>query len=77
MIVVVEVGTGSGDLAGGVSAAITNAIGLTPSQVLLVARGTIPTTPNGKLQRARAREMHHRGELGALAADVASPGAGR
>jgi len=74
---VVEVGSDPGDLAGGVSAAITNAIGLTPSQVLLVPRGTIPTTPNGKLQRSRTREMHHRGELASLVADVTSPGSER
>ena len=77
LVVVVEVGSDPGDLAGGVSAAITNAIGLTPSQVLLVPRGTIPTTPNGKLQRSRTREMHHRGELASLVADVTSPGSER
>ena len=63
LVVVVEQDGESADLAGRVSAAITNAIGLSPSQVLLVAKGVIPTTPNGKLQRRRAREMHHRGEL--------------
>lgn len=75
LVVVVEASPGSGDLAGRVSAAVTNAIGLTPSQVLLVPTGTIPVTPNGKLQRSRAREMHHRGELSALAADLLAPGA--
>jgi len=69
LFVVVETPTHAGDLAAQVSAAVTNAIGLTPTKVLLVPRGTIPTTPNGKLQRARAREMHHRGELPALASD--------
>jgi hypothetical protein len=39
--------------------------------VLLVAKGSLPTTPNGKLQRARAREMHHLGELAPLTGDVA------
>ncbi len=63
LVVVVEVGTFAGDLARKVSAAVTNAIGLTPSKVVLVPKGTLPTTPNGKLQRARAREMHHLGEL--------------
>jgi hypothetical protein len=58
-----------------VSAAVANAIGLTPSQVLLVPTGTIPVTPNGKLQRSRAREMHHRGELSLLAAALVVPGA--
>jgi fatty-acyl-CoA synthase len=74
VVVVVEAGTSTGDLAGEVSAAITNAMGLTPSEVLLVPKGTIPTTPNGKLQRARARQMHHLGELATLAVDVAPPG---
>lgn len=69
LVVVVEAGAGAGGLAGKVSAAVTNAIGLTPSQVLVVPKGTIPTTPNGKLQRARAREMHQRGELALPAGD--------
>ncbi len=68
LVVVVEA-TGADDLAGEVSAAITNAIGLTPSQVLIVPRGTLPTTPNGKLQRARAREMHRLGEFAPLAGE--------
>jgi fatty-acyl-CoA synthase len=73
LIVVVETDTSPRDLASRVSAAITNAIGLTPSQVLLVPSGRIPTTSNGKLQRGRAREMHHRGELASPPADVDSP----
>ena len=73
LVVVVEEATESGDLVGRVSAAITNAIGLSPSQVLLVPKGTIPTTPNGKLQRSRAREMHHLGELPSLVPDLVSP----
>ena len=48
--------------------------GSAPSQVLLVPKGTIPTTPNGKLQRRRAREMHQRGELPLAAEDPAPPG---
>jgi fatty-acyl-CoA synthase len=75
LVVVVEAPTGPGDLAGIASAAIINAIGLAPSQVLFVPTGTIPTTSNGKLQRGRAREMHHCGELCSITADVASPGA--
>ena len=67
LVVVVEAGTPAGDLARRVSEAITNAMGLTPSKVLLVPKGTIPTTPNGKLQRARVRQMHHLGELATLA----------
>jgi fatty-acyl-CoA synthase len=64
LVVVVEAEGHQEDLAGAVSAAITNAVGLTPSQVLVVAAGALPTTPNGKLQRSRAREMYQRGELG-------------
>jgi len=74
LVVVVEAGSPTGDLAAEVSAAITNAIGITPSQVLLVAKGSLPTTPNGKLQRARAREMHHLGELAPLTGEVAPLG---
>jgi acyl-CoA synthetase (AMP-forming)/AMP-acid ligase II len=74
LVVVVEAGAPTGDLAAEVSAAITNAIGITPSQVLLVAKGSLPTTPNGKLQRARAREMHHLGELAPLTGEVAPLG---
>jgi acyl-CoA synthetase (AMP-forming)/AMP-acid ligase II len=75
LVVVVEVGTEQDDIAGLVSAAIVNAVGLTPSQVLLVATGSLPTTPNGKLQRGRAREMHQRGEFSPYAPDVARAGA--
>jgi fatty-acyl-CoA synthase len=63
LVVVVEVTDEQEDLTGLVSAAIVNAVGLAPSQVLLVPTGSLPTTPNGKLQRGRAREMHQRGEF--------------
>jgi acyl-CoA synthetase (AMP-forming)/AMP-acid ligase II len=75
LVVVVEADTGDAELAGAVSTAITNAIGLTPSQVLVVPTGTVPTTPNGKLQRARARYMHRRGELAPPSADLSTSGA--
>jgi fatty-acyl-CoA synthase len=74
LVVVVEVGDDQEDLAGVVSAAIVNAVGLAPSQVLLVPTGSLPTTPNGKLQRGRAREMHQRGEFPAGPGDAAAPG---
>jgi fatty-acyl-CoA synthase len=77
LVVVVEEVTGAGDLIGVVSTAIVDAVGLAPSQVLVVAKGTLPTTPNGKLQRGRAREMHQRGEFSAYAPDVAPLGTGR
>ncbi len=76
LIVVVEVGDEQEDLTGVVSAAIVNAVGLAPSQVLLVPTGSLPTTPNGKLQRGRAREMHQRGEFPTGPADAATLGTG-
>jgi fatty-acyl-CoA synthase len=77
LVVVVEVATEQEDIAGLVSAAIVNAVGLAPSQVLLVATGSLPTTPNGKLQRGRAREMYQRGEFSPCVPDVAWLGADR
>jgi acyl-CoA synthetase (AMP-forming)/AMP-acid ligase II len=77
LVVVVEVGTEEEDIAGLVSAAIVNAVGLAPSQVLLVGTGSLPTTPNGKLQRGRAREMYQRGEFSPSAPDVAPLAADR
>jgi fatty-acyl-CoA synthase len=74
LVVVVEALPDPRDLAGIATAAIINAVGLAPSQVLLVPTGTIPTTANGKLQRGRAREMHHRGEFSSIAADTTWPG---
>ncbi len=75
LVVVVEVGPDQEDIAGLVSAAIVNAVGLAPSQVLLVPTGSLPTTPNGKLQRGKAREMHQRGEFAPSTPDVAALGA--
>jgi fatty-acyl-CoA synthase len=77
LVVVLEADTDADDLAGVVIAAVANAIGLTPSQVLLVPRGTVPTTPNGKLQRARAREMHQRGAFSSYATSIGSPAISR
>jgi acyl-CoA synthetase (AMP-forming)/AMP-acid ligase II len=51
------------DLPGRASAAIADAVGTAPSEVLVVPGGTVPTTPNGKLQRSKLRQMHARGEL--------------
>ena len=71
LVVVVEA-TGADDLADQVSAAITNAIGLTPSQVMIAPRGTIPTTPNGKLHAAGSRAVPP-GRAFPLRGDVAPP----
>lgn len=62
-VVVVETDDPSSDLVDRVGAAVVDAIGIAPSEVLVVARGTIPTTPNGKLQRSKLRERHARGGL--------------
>jgi fatty-acyl-CoA synthase len=45
------------------SAAVAEAIGIAPSEILAVPHGTVPTTPNGKLQRSKLRQMYARGEL--------------
>ena len=47
-----------------VRAGITNAIGITPREVLILEPGTIPKAANGKLQRLAARDAYARGELG-------------
>ena len=47
-----------------VRAVITNVIGLTPRNVLIVDTGTIPRAANGKIQRLAARDAYARGELG-------------
>jgi acyl-CoA synthetase (AMP-forming)/AMP-acid ligase II len=72
LVVVVEGRTGQDDLAAVAAGAVLNAIGLAPSEVLVVPPGTIPRTPNGKLQRGQARQMHSRGEFARTAAGVAS-----
>lgn len=62
-VVVLETDSPLNDLAHRASTAIANAIGIAPVAVLVVAPGTIPTTPNGKLQRGRLREMWASGVL--------------
>jgi acyl-coenzyme A synthetase/AMP-(fatty) acid ligase len=73
LVVVVETAARSGDLATKARAAVVNALGLVPSEVLVVRKGTIPTTANGKLQRAAARQMHRRAEFRRLP-EGATPG---
>ncbi len=51
------------DLPGRASAAVADAVGIAPSEVVVVPDGTVPTTPNGKLQRSKLRRMHADGEL--------------
>ncbi len=62
-VVVVETESPSTALAGAVGSAASEAVGAPPSEVVLVGRGTIPVTPNGKLQRSALRERYSRGEL--------------
>jgi len=68
-VVVVEAEGQKDNLAALASAAVADAIGLAPSRVLVVPPGTIPTTPNGKLQRAKLRQRYVRAEL---AGDITS-----
>lgn len=62
-VLVVEAQSPAGDLRREASAAVVDAVGIAPSEILIVPPGTIPTTPNGKLQRSRLRKMHARSEL--------------
>jgi len=62
-IVVLEREGAPGDLADRASAAIVNAIGIAPVAAIVVTPGTIPTTPNGKVQRAKLRELWADGTL--------------
>ncbi|MGC8626726.1 MAG: AMP-binding protein [Acidimicrobiales bacterium] len=62
-VVVVEAQGQKDNVAALASAAVADAIGLAPSRVLVVPPGTIPTTPNGKLQRAKLRRLYVREQL--------------
>ena len=42
---------------------VTNALGITPAEVIVLPRGGIPLTTSGKLRRAAIREAYARGEL--------------
>ena len=53
----------AGDLRERVHAGITNAIGITPREVLIVEPGMIPKAANGKLQRLAARDAYAEGLL--------------
>jgi fatty-acyl-CoA synthase len=43
---------------------VTNGVGLIPSDIIFVARGSLPKAASGKAQRIAARDRHARGELG-------------
>jgi acyl-CoA synthetase (AMP-forming)/AMP-acid ligase II len=53
----------AGDLRSRVRAAVADAVGLIPREILVVSRGAIPHAANGKLRRLAARDAHNRGEL--------------
>jgi len=65
VLVVLEPGPNA-DLAalpGRVRQSVSDAIGIGPRQVLLVAKGAIPKTTSGKLRRSAVREAYERGTL--------------
>jgi fatty-acyl-CoA synthase len=59
-----DAGVQAPDVEAAVRAAVTNAVGLVPRHVLVLADGAIPVAPAGKLQRLAARDAYDRGELG-------------
>jgi fatty-acyl-CoA synthase len=59
-------------LAERVGRAVADAVGLRPSEVLVVPRGTVPKTTSGKLRRGALRDAYVRGEL----IGAGTPGAG-
>lgn len=64
VVVVVEPrGEPEEGLAERVGRAVADAVGLRPSEVLVVPRGTVPKTTSGKLRRGALREAYARGEL--------------
>jgi acyl-coenzyme A synthetase/AMP-(fatty) acid ligase len=54
------------DLAGAVADRVRSAFGLPVDKVVLVARGSIPKTSSGKLQRRKTKAMFEDGLLGRL-----------
>ncbi|HTW10314.1 MAG TPA: AMP-binding protein, partial [Acidimicrobiales bacterium] len=63
LVVLVENDKQDRDLAGFIIQAVARGIGIAPTDVVFVPRGTMPATANGKLQRSRARAMYAKGEL--------------
>ncbi|HEX6871711.1 MAG TPA: AMP-binding protein [Micromonosporaceae bacterium] len=51
------------DLGRAITAAVLGEVGLTPSDVVVVAPGRLPKTSSGKLRRAEARRQYLAGEL--------------
>lgn len=63
MVVVVEIDDPNELIGATVGAAVADAVGVTSPRVLTVPTGTIPRTPNGKLQRSLLRRMYEDGEF--------------
>jgi fatty-acyl-CoA synthase len=55
------------DLAGRVRDGVFNVLGIRPTEVLVLDRGSVPKTTSGKLRRGALREADRRGELPVLA----------
>jgi fatty-acyl-CoA synthase len=64
VVVVEDDGDAASDLEQTVRNAVVAAVGIPPSAVHVVAPGTIPTTPNGKLQRSALRRRWSNGTSG-------------
>jgi fatty-acyl-CoA synthase len=59
LVVVAETRTDQGDaLRDAVARRVQDAVGLPPSDVVLLAPGTLPKTSSGKLQRALSRQKY-------------------
>jgi len=70
IIVVAEARADDLDLvAKAVNAAVTDAVGIPPKQVVLVQPGTVPKTSSGKLQRSACRAQFLEGTLSVLERD--------
>jgi acyl-CoA synthetase (AMP-forming)/AMP-acid ligase II len=61
-----------GDISARVARAITRAHGVTPVDVAVIARGTMPKTSSGKLQRRRCRELYLSDRLDRLGIHLAT-----
>ena len=63
LVIAIEVDAHDEDVENRVRSAVTNGVGLVPSDVIFLARGSLPKASNGKAQRVAARDRHARGEL--------------
>ena len=63
VVIAIESGDHDDELENRVRSAVTNGVGLIPSDIVFVSRGSLPKASNGKAQRLAARDRHARGEL--------------